>query len=73
MREHQLLAHLRPERGPILGCTTYPTWLGETLRIWIVDVGEGERVTIRFEVRYPDASPDLEQEIQEIVDSIQFE
>jgi len=62
-----------PGCGARIECTTYATWLGETIRIWIVDLGDGSRFTIRAEVRYPDASPDLEQEIQQIVDSIQFE
>lgn len=62
-----------PACGAILNCTTYASWLGETLRIWIVDLGDGKRLTLRFEVRYPDASPDIEGEIQQIVDSIQFE
>ena len=62
-----------PNCGAVLNCTTYPTWLGETLRNWIVDRGDGSRFTIRFEVRYPDANPDLGQEIQLIVDSIQVE
>lgn len=61
-----------PVCGVRLECTSYPTWLGETMRTWIVDV-DGARFVIRAESRYSDASPDLEQEIQRIVDSIQFE
>jgi hypothetical protein len=54
------------------GCW-YPTWLGSTMRFWTVDVGNGMRLGILAESRYSDARPDLEQEIQQIVDSIQFE
>lgn len=61
-----------PVCGARLECTGYPTWLGETMRTWIVDV-DGAHFVFRAESRYADASPDLEVEIQQIVDSIQFE
>ena len=49
----------------------YATALGSTIRVWIVDVGEA-RVWIDGET-YKGASPEVEQELQQIVDSIQFE
>ena len=61
-----------PVCGVRLECTTYPTWPGETMRTWIVEV-DGARFVFRAESRYANASPDLEREIQQIVDSIQFE
>lgn len=51
----------------------YPNWLGETLHVWLIDV-DGEIFSIWAQVRSPgDASAALEAEIQQIVDSIQFE
>ncbi len=44
--------------------------LGDTIRVWIVDV-DGKRLFIGGETR-EDASPRLEQEVQQIVDSIEF-
>ena len=41
------------------------------MRFWIVDLGG--HLAILAESRHSDASPDLEQEIQQIVDSIQIE
>ncbi len=59
--------------APTIGCSNYPNWLGETIHEWFIDVN-GEIFNIRAQVRYPgEASPDLEAEIQQIVDSIQFE
>jgi hypothetical protein len=55
-----------------VACTSYPTWAGETIRSWFVDV-DGVTLAITAEVRDPDATPDLERELQQIVDSIQFE
>jgi hypothetical protein len=49
----------------------WATVLGQTNEIWIVDVG-GSRVWIEAET-YEGASPELEQEIQAMIDSIQFE
>ena len=55
------------------GCSNYPNWAGETIREWVIEVGD-QILTIRAQIRYPDeASVDLEAEIQQIVDSIQFE
>jgi hypothetical protein len=55
------------------GCSNYPNWAGETIREWVIQVDD-QILTIRAQVRYPDeASVDLEAEIQQIVDSIQFE
>ena len=56
----------------VMNCTTFPTWLGETITSWFVDV-DGSVFEIRAEVRHPDRSAVLEEEIQQIVDSIQFE
>jgi hypothetical protein len=50
----------------------YPNWLGETLHVWLIDV-DGEIFNIWAQVRPGDASADREAEIQQIVDSIQFE
>ena len=49
----------------------YATALGVTLRLWIVDVN-GTRLFIEAE-SYEGASPKVDQEIQKVVDSIQFE
>jgi hypothetical protein len=49
----------------------YATALGSTIRVWIVDVG-GTPVWIDGET-YQGAGPGPEREIQEIIDSIQFE
>jgi hypothetical protein len=58
---------------PTLDCTNYPNWLGEVIQDWMIDV-EDEIFNVRAQVRFPDeASPDLESEIRQIVDSIQFE
>jgi len=53
-------------------CTMYPSWLDSTLRYWFIDV-DGGRLMVQTAQRYPDASPELLQELQQIVDSIQFE
>lgn len=45
--------------------------LGATIRVWIVDV-DGKRVWIDGE-SFKGAGPEVEQEIQQIVDSIKFE
>jgi hypothetical protein len=61
-----------PTCGIRVECTWYPTWLGSTLRTWIIDFDNEVRLRIQAETRSP-ASEDLEQELQQIVDSIQFE
>ena len=59
--------------GPAnVGCTSYPWWLGETIRSWFVDV-DGAVFTVTAETLSRDASADLETELQQIVDSIRFE
>jgi hypothetical protein len=59
--------------APTLDCSNYPNWTGEAIREWFVDV-DGQILNIRAQIRYPDeASSDLDVEIQQIVDSIQFE
>jgi len=64
------------DEGPGSGCggppcPRYPSALGVTIRVWIVDV-HGTRLFIEAE-SYKGAGPEVEQEIQQIVDSIQFE
>ena len=49
----------------------YATQLGSTIRVWIVDVG-GKLVWIDGET-YKGAGPEPGQEIQQIIDSIQFD
>ena len=49
----------------------WATALGQRNEVWIVDV-DGADVWIEAET-YKGASPDLEQEIQAMIDSIQFE
>jgi hypothetical protein len=49
----------------------YATVLGSTIRVWIIDVG-GKLVWIDGET-YKGAGPGPAQQIQQIVDSIQFE
>lgn len=59
--------------APDLACSNYPNWLGEVIREWMIGV-EGETFNVRATVRFPDeASPELDAEIQQIVDSIRFE
>lgn len=53
------------------GEARYVTALGETSRVWIVDV-DGTRLFIEAE-SYKGAGPEVEQEIQKLIDSIQFE
>jgi len=53
------------------GVFRFATGLGETNRVWIVDVN-GTRFWFEAET-YKGASPELDQEIQGMVDSIQFE
>lgn len=58
---------------PTIDCSNYPNWLGEVIREWMIDV-EGETFNVRAQVRFPDeATPALDAEIQQIVDSIEFE
>jgi hypothetical protein len=52
-------------------CGRYASAVGSTTRIWIVEV-DGTRLTFEAET-YEGASAELEQEIQQIIDSIQFE
>ena len=52
-------------------CYRYATAAGDTMRLWIIDV-DGARLSIEAETRGA-AGPEVEQEIQQIVDSIQFE
>jgi hypothetical protein len=55
------------QSGPFWGMTD----VGDTIRVWIVDM-DGVRLFIGGETR-KDAGPELEQEIQQIVESIRFE
>jgi hypothetical protein len=64
------------DEGPGSGCggppcPRYPSALGVTIRVWIIDA-LGTRLVIEAE-SYEGAGPEVEQEIQQIVDSIQFE
>ena len=61
-----------PACGIKIECTSYPTWLGETMHSWFVDV-DGARLSITAEVHGPGPSPEYIQELRQIVDSIQFE
>ncbi len=55
----------------VFGGALWPkTGLGATIRVWIVDV-RGTRLFIEAETS--PASRDLEQEVQQIVESIRFE
>ncbi len=53
------------------GAARYASALGATLSVWIVDVN-GTRLSIDAE-SYKGAGPEIEQQIQTIIDSIQFE
>jgi len=57
---------------PKIDCSNYPTWAGESLREWLVDVND-EIFNIRAQVRSPEAGAELDSEIQRLVESIQFE
>jgi hypothetical protein len=57
--------------GPSKDNARYATELGSTIRVWIVDV-DGRIVWIDGET-YKGAGPEPGQDIQQIVDSIQFE
>ena len=69
------LWYFEDEAGELCGgelvCGRYATALGDTIRVWIVDV-DGERIVIEGET-YRGAGPEVEQEIQQIVASIRFE
>lgn len=61
-----------PECHAGLGCTYYPTWLDNTMRYWLVDVdGTGLRLTILGSSRNP-TNDALDQQFQQIADSIEF-
>ncbi|HEV8697778.1 MAG TPA: hypothetical protein VGQ89_08805 [Candidatus Limnocylindrales bacterium] len=57
--------------GESEGESRYATALGSTHGVWIVDV-DGTRLFIEAET-YKGATPEIEQEVQQIIDSIQFE
>jgi hypothetical protein len=50
----------------------FPTVLPSTMRVWIIDV-DGKIVWIDGETYVEEASPTLEREMQQMIDSIQFE
>lgn len=52
-------------------CGRWASALGSTTRIWIVEV-DGTRLTFEVET-YENARTELEQELREMIDSIQFE
>jgi hypothetical protein len=45
---------------------------GDTVRVWIVDV-DGTLLFIEAATHYWNADPDIDQEIQQIIDSIVFD
>jgi hypothetical protein len=45
--------------------------LGDTIRVWIIDTGDGTRLWIDAETP-ADVSPESEAEIQQVIDSIEF-
>jgi hypothetical protein len=49
----------------------YASQEGQTIRTWITDV-DGKRVQIDGET-FKDATPAIEREVQQVIDSIQFE
>jgi hypothetical protein len=57
-----------PPDGGAFWLDTLP---GDTIRVWIVDV-DGTHFVIEAETR-PNAGPEVEQEIQEFIESIRFE
>ena len=57
--------------APTEGAARYATEVGSTIRAWIIDV-DGKTVWIDGET-YKGAGPEPGQEIQQIIDSIQFE
>jgi hypothetical protein len=57
-----------PPDGGAFWLDTLP---GDTIRVWIVDVN-GTHFVIEAETR-PNAGPEVEQEIQQFVDSIRFD
>ena len=62
------------DRESCAGYNPCPRWasqLGSTLRVWILDV-DGRRLVLEAET-YAGATPEIEQEIQRIIDSIEFE
>jgi hypothetical protein len=60
-----------PACGVRIACTSYPTWLGETMYSWFIDVG-GHRLSVTAEMNRPDPSPPSVRELQQMVDSIEF-
>jgi hypothetical protein len=60
-----------PAAGRPAPCGRYVTATGETNQVWVVEV-DGKHVWIEAET-YKGAAPELQQEIQAIIDSIQFE
>ncbi len=68
------LAYSETPDDPCAGtepCGRHATALGDTVQVWIVDV-DGVRIVIEGDTTR-NASSAIEQEIQQIVDSIQFE
>lgn len=57
--------------GDAEGVGRYATVLGATLSVWIVDV-DGTRLSIDAET-YKGATPEVKEQIQAMIDSIQFE
>jgi hypothetical protein len=57
---------------PKIDCSNYPNWPGEALREWLIDVND-EILNVRAQLRDAEAGAELDAEIQDIVDSIQFD
>lgn len=57
--------------GPDDPCSRWASQIGEVNYVWIIETG-GTHIWIEAET-YPGAGPEVEQEIQQIIDSIQFE
>jgi len=53
-------------------CYQYPTRLGENIHEWVVDT-DGTLFSIQAQVHRPDLYPEAAAELQQILDSIQFE
>ena len=65
-----LLWYFLDSDGAAIG--RFASWPDSTIRVWIIEV-EGARAFVEAETRYPGASAEVDQEFQEIVESIDFE
>ena len=65
-----ILLHVRDHLGRALWPETVP---GDTIRVWVVDLGVGRTRFFIEGATHEDAGRELEREVEQIVDSIQFE